>query len=67
MPLYFNQTKYSSFQRQLHIYNFQRITAGKDKGADGYGQSVEKIESTFPSINSRLEAEAILRKAGVST
>jgi hypothetical protein len=33
MPVYFNQTKYSSFQRQLHMYNFQRITAGQDKGA----------------------------------
>lgn len=33
MPLYFNQTKYSSFQRQLHMYHFQRITAGPDKGA----------------------------------
>jgi hypothetical protein len=33
MPVYFNQTKYSSFQRQLHMYNFQRITAGRDKGA----------------------------------
>uniref|UniRef100_A0A7S2Y922 HSF-type DNA-binding domain-containing protein n=1 Tax=Entomoneis paludosa TaxID=265537 RepID=A0A7S2Y922_9STRA len=33
MPLYFNQTKYSSFQRQLHMYNFQRITTGRDKGA----------------------------------
>ena len=33
MPRYFNQTKYSSFQRQLHMYRFQRITAGRDKGA----------------------------------
>jgi len=33
MPLYFNQTKFSSFQRQLHMYNFQRITTGRDKGA----------------------------------
>jgi hypothetical protein len=33
MPAHFNQTKYSSFQRQLHMYNFQRITAGRDKGA----------------------------------
>jgi len=33
MPVYFNQTKYSSFQRQLHMYNLQRITAGRDKGA----------------------------------
>lgn len=34
MPRYLlRQTKYSSFQRQLHMYNFQRITAGLDKGA----------------------------------
>lgn len=33
MPRYFNQTKYSSFQRQLHMYHFQRITRGRDKGA----------------------------------
>jgi hypothetical protein len=33
LPVYFNQTRYSSFQRQLHMYNFQRITAGRDKGA----------------------------------
>ena len=33
MPVYFNQSKYSSFQRQLHMYNFQRITAGRDKSA----------------------------------
>lgn len=33
MPKYFNQTKYSSFQRQLHMYDFLRITAGPDKGA----------------------------------
>ena len=33
MPEWFRQTKYSSFQRQLHMCSFQRITAGKDKGA----------------------------------
>lgn len=33
LPVYFNQTRYSSFQRQLHMYCFQRITAGRDKGA----------------------------------
>ena len=33
MPNYFNQNHYKSFQRQLNIYGFQRLTHGKDKGA----------------------------------
>lgn len=33
MPMYFNQTKYASFQRQLNLYGFRRITHGRDKGA----------------------------------
>jgi hypothetical protein len=33
MPQYFHMSKYASFQRQLHMYHFQRITTGRDKGA----------------------------------
>ena len=33
MKTVFNQSRYASFQRQLHMYHFQRITAGRDKGA----------------------------------
>jgi len=34
MPVHFKQSKYSSFQRQLHMYNFERVTGpGPNKGA----------------------------------
>jgi hypothetical protein len=32
VPSYFKQNRYKSFQRQLHLYGFERITEGKNKG-----------------------------------
>ncbi len=32
MPTFFRMSKFSSFQRQLNLYDFKRITAGPDKG-----------------------------------
>jgi hypothetical protein len=33
MPRFFKQTKYKSFQRQLHLWDFKRIAQGEDGGA----------------------------------
>lgn len=32
MPKYFRMSRFSSFQRQLNLYDFQRITEGPEKG-----------------------------------
>merc|ERR1712076_59445 len=32
IPRYFKQTKLSSFQRQLNVYDFSRISSGPDRG-----------------------------------
>lgn len=33
LPYFFHQNKFASFQRQLNLYGFSRISTGKDKGA----------------------------------
>lgn len=32
MPIYFDQSKYESFRRQLNLYNFSRVARGSDRG-----------------------------------
>jgi hypothetical protein len=59
MRHYFNQTQYKSFQRQLHIYGFQRIKKGKDMG--GYYHSL--FSRKKQSMSLRMTREKIKGKA----
>jgi hypothetical protein len=60
MPRYFKQTKYKSFQRQLHIYGFHRINKGMDKGAYFHGLFIQNKKS----MSLRMVREKIKGTAG---
>ncbi|CAB9512695.1 Heat stress transcription factor [Seminavis robusta] len=45
MPCYFRQSKFHSFQRQLNLYGFKRVTTGPDRG--GYYHEMFLREKRF--------------------
>jgi HSF-type DNA-binding len=54
MPKYFRMSRFSSFQRQLNLYDFQRISEGHDKGAYYVSEIQLPGVSTVSSILSTL-------------
>jgi hypothetical protein len=51
IPYYFNQSKYKSFQRQLHLYEFTRITRGPEAGAYGHPKFIRGVKSICLSLS----------------
>jgi len=55
MPKYFRMSRFSSFQRQLNLYEFHRITDGPDKGAYAH----ELFQKGRPILSSMMRRNKI--------
>lgn len=60
MPSYFNQTKFTSFTRQLYIYGFQKVQDGPDKGAFFHSQFVKENKSLCLTMRRKKDKPTIL-------
>ena len=65
LPLFFGQTKYRSFQRQLNMWSFERIQEGPEKGAFWHPYFIRGMKSLCQNISrnsfkvaSRIQPEA---------
>jgi hypothetical protein len=51
IPYYFNQSKYKSFQRQLHLYEFTRTQRGPEAGAYSHPNFIRGVPSLCLSMS----------------
>jgi hypothetical protein len=51
IPYYFNQSKYKSFQRQLHLYEFTRTRHGPEAGAYSHPNFIRGVTSLCLSMS----------------
>jgi hypothetical protein len=50
MPLYFDQTKYESFRKQLNLYNFSRVARGSNIGMLSHASFVKEDRSLCKEV-----------------
>jgi HSF-type DNA-binding len=50
LPLFFGQTKYRSFQRQLHMWNFEKIHHGSNRGARAHPYFIRGQKSVLQHL-----------------
>lgn len=57
MPMYFDQTKYESFRRQLNLYNFARISRGPQRGVYSHPSFVSKRRDLLCNVKRKINGE----------
>jgi hypothetical protein len=62
MPMWFDQTKYESFRRQLNLYNFGRISRGPQRGVYSHPAFVPGRRDLLGNISRKINGEVQLPK-----
>lgn len=57
LPIYFDQSKYESFRRQLNLYGFQRIARGVDRGVISHPNFVRGSRSLCREIKRKQQTK----------
>ncbi|KAG7363742.1 HSF-type DNA-binding protein [Nitzschia inconspicua] len=57
MPMWFDQTKYESFRRQLNLYNFARISRGPQRGVYSHPSFVPGRRDLLSNVTRKINGE----------
>lgn len=66
LPIYFDQSKYESFRRQLNLYGFQRVARGADRGVISHPSFVEGARYLCKEIKRKQQTKASHHSPSVS-
>jgi hypothetical protein len=58
MPMFFDQTKYESFRRQLNLYCFARISRGPQRGVYSHPSFVSGRRELLSNVTRKISGEA---------